>query len=269
MRITLSIAALFLCVLASAQNNIKKTAGVNYTQGPPTITVSEKTGSEIAIDTVTGYIYQWHRTAGPTEAGSWLRIGQGIDRISGGAAPNYAPFRNQSWFVINADRELYQYNGTGTSWTQINAGGGGGGTVDTDATLDGDGSGGDPLKIAQQSATTGQLLTWTGTTWEPTNGSPHTYVTTTGSITADYNWVLVGTLAADITIGLPSCNATNHEKVIDVMNNSAAQFGVVIDPSSTETFQDGQATKTLYQYTAATCVCRFNSGTGKWFFTLL
>ena len=269
MRIILSIAAFFVCFLASAQNNIKKTTGVNYTDGPPTITVSEKTGSELAIDTVTGYIYQWHRTAGPSEAGSWLRLGQGIDRISGGAAPSYAPFRNQSWFVINADRELYQYNGTGTSWTQINAGGGGAGTVTTDATLSGDGSGGDPLKIAQQSATTSEVLTWTGTTWEPTHGNPQVYVTTTGSITADYNWVLVGTLAANITIGLPSCNAANHEKVIDVMNNSAAEFGVVIDPSSTETFQDGQATKTIYQYTAATCVCRFNSGTGKWFFTLL
>ena len=258
-----------MCFLASAQNNIKKTAGVTYTQGPPTSTPSEKTGSELSIDTSSGYIWQWHRTPGPTDAGNWLTLAQGIDRISGGAAPNYAPFRNQSWFVINADRELFEYTGTGTTWVQINAGGGGAGTVTTDATLSGDGSGGDPLTIAQQSATTSEVLTWTGTTWEPTHGSPHIYVTTTGSITADYNWVLVGTLSAGITIGLPSCNAANHEKVIDVLNNSAAQFGVTLDPASTETFQDGQATKTIYQYTAATCVCRFNSGTGKWFFTLL
>lgn len=39
--------------------------------------------------------------------------------------------------------------------------------VVTDATLSGDGSAGDPLRIAQQSAATGQVLKWTGSTWQP------------------------------------------------------------------------------------------------------
>jgi hypothetical protein len=39
--------------------------------------------------------------------------------------------------------------------------------VSTDATLSGTGVSGSPLKIAQQSATTGQVLKWTGSTWAP------------------------------------------------------------------------------------------------------
>lgn len=40
-------------------------------------------------------------------------------------------------------------------------------TVVTDATLSGNGSAASPLKIAQHSATTGQVLKWNGTTWVP------------------------------------------------------------------------------------------------------
>ena len=39
--------------------------------------------------------------------------------------------------------------------------------VSTDATLSGTGVSGSPLKIAQQSATTGQVLKWSGSTWTP------------------------------------------------------------------------------------------------------
>lgn len=39
--------------------------------------------------------------------------------------------------------------------------------VQTDATLEGNGNTSQPLKLAQQSATEGQLLVWTGTTWKP------------------------------------------------------------------------------------------------------
>lgn len=49
--------------------------------------------------------------------------------------------------------------GTGDDWgTQ---------TVESDATLDGDGTSAIPLKIAQQGATTGQVLKWDGSGWSP------------------------------------------------------------------------------------------------------
>jgi hypothetical protein len=52
--------------------------------------------------------------------------------------------------------------------------------VSTDATLSGDGSSGTPLKIAQQAATSGQVLKWNGTTWMPANDAGTTYTGGTG-----------------------------------------------------------------------------------------
>ena len=265
--LTWIIFALFMCSI-SAQNNIKKTAAVNYTQGIPTILVAEKTGSEIAIDTATGYIYQWHRTAGPSELGGWRVLGQGIDVRVDNMPPTYTPFRNQSWFVINGLDSLYHYTGTGTVWRHINkvGSGGGGGTVTTDATLSGDGSGGTPLKIAQQSAATSEMLTWTGATWEPSWGNPYTFVTSGATITTAINTVLVGTIVANITIGLPTCNASNDQKTFEIKKNGADIFGAIIDPAGSETFYDGAATKTIYSPISLNCTCRF-SGTGVWFYT--
>lgn len=128
-----------------AQNNIKKTAAVPYTQGPPTFTPNTSVSSEIAIDTITGKIYQWHRTTG-----AWLMIGQGIDVISGSIAPAYTPARNQSIFAINAVDSLYRYRSG--SWRHLNGGGAGGDdwgsdVVNHDATLTGNGTSGTPLKV--------------------------------------------------------------------------------------------------------------------------
>ena len=53
-------------------------------------------------------------------------------------------------------------------------------TVSTDATLSGDGSVGTPLKIAQQSATSGQVLKWNGITWLPATDAGTTYTAGTG-----------------------------------------------------------------------------------------
>jgi hypothetical protein len=47
-----------------------------------------------------------------------------------------------------------------------------GGTVSTSIRLAGDGSSGSPLDIAQQSATSGQVLEWSGTAWIPGNKNP-------------------------------------------------------------------------------------------------
>lgn len=102
---------------AFGQNNIKKSAAVTYTQGPPTYTVLLPSSSEIAVDTTTGKIYQFHRTTS-----TWLQLGQGIDVISGSIPPAYTPARNQSIFAINAVDSLYQYRSG--AWRHLNAGGG-------------------------------------------------------------------------------------------------------------------------------------------------
>jgi hypothetical protein len=101
--------------LASGQA-IVKTVGVVFTSGAPTHTPSAQ-GAEIAIDTSTDLVYQWHNNS------QWRTLGQGIDRISGTVAPAYEPKRNQSRFAINGDTppELWYFNGS--SWVQINSGG--------------------------------------------------------------------------------------------------------------------------------------------------
>ena len=264
MRHFLTAFFMFLATIILAQNNIVKTAGINYTNGIPTVAVKEATGSEYAIDTVTGFVYQYHRTAGPSELGGWRALGQGIDVRVDFVAPTYTPFRNQSVFVVNADYELYYYYSG--SWHLLNGGGGGGGTVTTDATLDGDGSGGDPLKIAQQSAATSEVLMWTGATWEPSWGNPYTFVTTGATITSAVNEILIGTIAANVIMGLPTCDATTDTKHFKFVRNGTDAFSVTIDPGGAQTFYDGTSTKISYGKLAIDCTCRFSGGTGVWFF---
>lgn len=248
---------------ASAQNQVKST-GITYSNGDPAWTPVEKTASEIAIDTVTGYIWQWHRTPGPSNSGTWIRLGQGIDTLTTSSVPNYTPFRNQSWFLVNASNELYRYSGTGTTWNCMNCGLSS--TVFTDQTLSGDGSFGIPLSIAQQSASTSQGLMWTGATWEPSWGNPYVYVTTGASITSTSNEILIGTVSGDVTMGLPTCDAGLDSKHFKFVRNGSDAFSITIDPASTQEFQDGTLTKIIYGKISIDCTCRFSSGTGTWFY---
>ncbi len=101
-----------------AQNNVVKTAGVSYTAGAPTFSPG-RTGSQVAIDTVTGFWYEHNGT-------SWSTSGYRIQTISGCSAPAYTPAKYQSRLVINActagqgGPELYYW--TGSVWLQINEG---------------------------------------------------------------------------------------------------------------------------------------------------
>lgn len=62
----------------------------------------------------------------------------------------------------------------------------GNGKVLTNSTLTGNGSTGNELGIAQQGATTGQVLTWNGTTWVPQAAAP---VSTTNTISTSGNTI--------------------------------------------------------------------------------
>jgi hypothetical protein len=123
-KLKIALAFLLFASAAYGQNNIMKTAGVNYTAGVPTVVPNRLTSSEFAIDTTTGGLYEWHRIG--ASGGQWLRLGQGIDTIAGTSAPGYTPTRNMSRFAINEDDELYRY--TGGAWVCINCSSGGGAT---------------------------------------------------------------------------------------------------------------------------------------------
>lgn len=114
-----------------------------------------------------------------------------------------------------------------------------------------------------------QVLEWSGAAWEPSWGNPHIYTTTGLSIGTNKNMVLVGTITADITIGLPPCNAANHEKAFEIKKNGSDSFGVTVDPSGSETFSDGAANKKIYNTLSINCVCRYSAGTGTWFYSNL
>lgn len=179
-----------------------------------------------------------------------------------------------STFQLNSStgNDVILKEGANTTFTlnsntlTITASGGGAGTVTTDATLTGDGSVGDPLGIAQQSATTSQVLEWSGAAWEPSWGNPYIFVTTGQTITTAVNEILIGTISAAITLGLPTCDAANDMKHFKFVRNGTDAFSVTIDPGGSQTFYDGSATKIQYGKLALDCTCRFSGGSGVWFF---
>ena len=84
-------------------------------------------------------------------------------------------------------------------------------SVSTNATLSGNGTAGDPLEIAQQSATSGQVLKWNGSTWLPaTDNNTGTVtsvsVTPAQGVTAS---VTNATTTPNISIGLGAITPTS------------------------------------------------------------
>lgn len=157
----------------------------------------------------------------------------------------------------------------GATWKPIAvSGGGGGGAVNVTARLSGDGSLGSPLDIAQQGAEAGAVLRWSGATWVPSAGSPYTYVVASSTIAPTVNTVLIGTLPANITLGLPDCNSANDTKQFLFQRTGAGDaFSFTVDPSGAQDFNDGSLTKIIFgSGLEFQCTCRFASGTGKWFY---
>lgn len=141
-------------------------------------------------------------------------------------------------------------------------------TVTTTARLSGAGTSGSPLDIAQQSATTGQVLRWSGSAWVPNGLNLYDMVTASGSIGAQYNEVWTGTLSADITLNLPACNSANDKVKIIVAKSGTDTHAVTIEPAGSEQFSDGSTAKTIYsQGTGISCTCRWTGSAGVWLFT--
>ena len=90
-------------------------------------------------------------------------------------------------------------------------------------------------------------------------------VTANTTLTEANNMVSVGTLTADITLGLPACNSTRDGWEYEFLKLGTDAFAFIIDPNSTETFADGATTKSIYsQGSGASCKCRSSNNT--WMF---
>jgi len=113
---------LWLIPALAFSQTIVKGGGVTYTNGAPTHTVAQNTGAELAIDTVTGYWYEWGR-----DNGAWLAAGFRVQKVSGCSAPTYTPGDKKSEVVLNDCDSLYRFR-SGV-WRHLNGGGGGSGTV--------------------------------------------------------------------------------------------------------------------------------------------
>ena len=136
-------------------------------------------------------------------------------------------------------------------------------TIYVAARLTGAGTSASRLDIAQQGATTGQVLRWSGTAWIPNGTNLYDVVITSQTVEAKYNQVWVGTLSAAITLNLPACNSGNSGVKIEIVKSGADSYGVTIEPAGSETFQDGETSKIIYtQGRGIACTCNV----GTWFF---
>jgi len=70
----------------------------------------------------------------------------------------------------------------------------------------------------------------------------------------------VGTLTGDITLTLPTCNATRDGWTYRFMKKGTDAFAFILDPSASETFYDGATTKSYFgQGNSTTCQCESGS----------
>ncbi len=96
-------------------------------------------------------------------------------------------------------------------------------TVQTDNTLTGNGTGGSPLKVGQQSAASGQILKWNGTTWVAGNDNDAQTITingTTLSISSGNSVTLPGGSSVSDIIVLNNSNFSTvtitDDKVVNI-----------------------------------------------------
>lgn len=85
-------------------------------------------------------------------------------------------------------------------------------------------------------------------------------VTATSTIAETDYVTYVGTLTADITLNLPTCNATRDGWTYRFMKKGTDAFAFILDPATTETFYDGATTKSYFgQGNSVTCQCESGS----------
>lgn len=166
---------------------------VHYASGLPNTVIrwraTKDTSAYLWCDTLTSRIYNWNHTANKWETMGVMEAASApaATQING---PATIDNRNAFW-RSTSNNDFHYYDRDLTAWTAFGSGGGGAdnwGTqvVETNVTLSGDGTAGTELGIAQQGATSGQVLKWNGTTWAPaadnTGGGGGTWGSITGTL---------------------------------------------------------------------------------------
>lgn len=135
-----------------------------------------------------------------TPIGDFFYLSNAPTDITTTSTHGAAKYRRSLW--QDADNNLV-YFWNGSAWTQFASGSGdnwGSQVVQTTARLSGNGTSGSPLDIAQQSATTGQALTWNGTTWVPQTATDNSATNELQTISVSANTVTLSNSGGSVTI---------------------------------------------------------------------
>ena len=134
---------------------------ISQAQHPRLIVYTSNKCYELPIDTITA--------AGSVIAGRAVDPSGQLSALPSGMAAIYHPsaLHRVSPFISGLTASLQGCLQTFTNLKIDSLGT----AVETDVTLSGDGSSGAPLTIAQQGATSGQILQWNGSSWAPANGA--------------------------------------------------------------------------------------------------
>lgn len=146
---------------------------IHYASGAPNTVITWRTSKDTSAyfwcDTLTSRLYNWNHTGN-----RWYSVGVFEAAPTPAATLTNGPAtidNRQAFWFNTGNNTLYFYDRTGAAWAAVGGGSGadnwGLQVVETDATLTGDGTTGTELGIAQQGATSGQVLKWNGTAWAP------------------------------------------------------------------------------------------------------
>ena len=223
---------------AFAFGQIVKTAAVPYTKTSG-FTPSLSTSSELRIDTTCSCLYWWDR-----DNLTWRRFQPGIDIITGGIAPAYTPRDNQSYFAVNADAELWYYDGA--AWNQISGAGDDWGTevVKRDSSLQGSGTVSSVLGIKGYGAASNNQVpskTTGGIAWiTPLTVEVDGSVTNEGSLTVGAGGANSSTIASNTT---GSTDVTISGSTTALVTESGSTITVQADTSLIATVNDVNAAR--------------------------
>ena len=199
MKLFAFILFVFLNFSAFAQAIVKGT-GVIYTNGVPTLNVNTNPfAAELAIDTTTGYWYEWGR-----DCNCWNDAGYRVRKINISIAPTVAPGDKQSEVVLNNVDSLYGWRAG--AWRHLNRFGGGG---DNGSLLPGSGIGlsGTAPAVTITNTAPDQVVTLTdGTGIDATGTYPNFTIT---NILPDQVVALTDGTGIDATGTYPNFTITN------------------------------------------------------------
>lgn len=133
------------------------------------------------------------------------------------------------------DGQVLKWNSSSNEWEAANDNTGGSGGVNTDASISGDGTTGSPLSIAQQGASSGDVLQWDGSNWTPTSSGSSVWTESSGNAYYDGDVYTGGQGSSDGVTEFINIRAEGDTWYMGVVNDaSEANSDFYIGKSNTD-----------------------------------